>query len=164
MTADGNSSSGAEEHLHLIASAMVPTRSVSIGAAIAYGAAILLAGCALVSSGCSSNTVGPSNQSQIGNLPDNFQFHASNLSQTTQTSTYSWTNTGTVGTVNQSGQIGSGDATLTIRDGSGNQVYSKSLSSTGTFASASGTAGSWQIEVRLSDTTGTVNFQVQRGP
>jgi outer membrane biogenesis lipoprotein LolB len=44
---------------------------------------------------CSDNNpVGPSNQPEIANNPDNFQFQASNLSRTTQTLTYSWTNTG----------------------------------------------------------------------
>jgi hypothetical protein len=146
---------------------MTPTRDTSIRTTITKGAAILFAGFALLLGGCGSSTsnpVGPSNQPQIGNNPDNFQFQATNLSQTTQTLTYSWTNTGTVGTVNQSGQVSGGDATLTLRDGSGNQVYSKSLTTTGTFASSSGTAGTWQIEVRFTNTTGTVNFRVQKGP
>jgi outer membrane biogenesis lipoprotein LolB len=85
---------------------MTPTRNASIGPAVTKGAEIVLAGLALVLGGCSSTSpVGPSNQPQIGNNPDNFQFQATNLSQTTQTLTYSWTNTGSVGTVNQSGQI-----------------------------------------------------------
>lgn len=127
---------------------------------LVIGLTLALAAC----SGGTTNPIGPSNQPEIANNPDNFQFQASNLSRTTQTLTYSWTNTGQVATVNQSGRIDSGDATLILRDASGNQVYSRSLITTGTFTSSSGTAGSWQIEVRLANVTGTVNFRVQRAP
>ena len=109
------------------------------------------------------NPIGPSNQPEVGNNPDNFQFQASNLVRTTQTFTYTWTNTASVANVDQSGRIDSGEATLSLRDASGQEVYSRTLTSTGTFKSSSGTAGSWRIEVRLTGVTGTVNFRVQRG-
>ncbi len=111
----------------------------------------------------SSNPVGPSNQPEIGNAPDNFQYQASNLVRTTQTLTYSWTNTGPAASVNQSGRVDSGEATLILRDNSGNQMYSRTLTDTGTFTSARGAAGTWQIELRLKDVTGTINFRAQRG-
>lgn len=116
----------------------------------------------LTSAACGGNPVGPSNQPEIGNNTDSFQFQASNLAGTTQTLTYNWTNTGSVANVNQSGVIESGDATLVLRDPSGNQVYSRSLKSTGTFMSSAATAGSWRIEVVLAGVKGTVNFRVQR--
>ena len=109
------------------------------------------------------NPIGPSNQPEVANNPDNFQFQASNLVRTTQTLTYTWTNTASVANVDQSGRIDSGEATLSLRDASGQEVYSRTLTSTGTFKSSSGTAGSWRIEVRLTGVTGTVNFRVQRG-
>lgn len=137
---------------------------MSIKGAVRNGAAVLLIGLTLALVACGdSNPIGPSNQPEIANNPDNFQFQASNLSRTTQTLTYSWTNSGTVATVNQSGRIDAGEATLVLRDGSGNQVYSRSLTSTGTFTSSSGNAGTWRIEVVLSNVSGTVNFRVQRG-
>lgn len=137
---------------------------MSIKGAVRNGAAVLLIGLTLALVACGdSNPIGPSNQPEIANNPDNFQFQASNLSRTTQTLTYSWTNSGTVATVNQSGRIDAGEATLVLRDGSGNQVYSRSLTSTGTFPSSSGNAGTWRIEVVLSNVSGTVNFRVQRG-
>ena len=118
-------------------------------------------GLTLVLTGCSSNPTGPSSQ-EIGNKPDNFQFEASNLSGTTQTSTYSWTNSGPAAMVNNSGQITAGEGTLILRDGSGKQVFSGTLMSTGTFASTGGIAGTWQIELHLTNVTGTVTFSVQR--
>ena len=109
------------------------------------------------------NPIGPSNQPEVGNNPDNFQFQASNLVRTTQTLTYTWTNTASVANVDQSGRIDSGEATLSLRDASGQEVYSRALTSTGTFKSSSGTAGSWRLEVRLTGVAGTLNFRVQRG-
>ena len=109
------------------------------------------------------NPIGPSNQPEVGNNPDNFQFQASNLVRTTQTLIYTWTNTASVANVDQSGRIDSGEATLSLHDASGQNVYSRTLTSTGTFKSSSGTAGSWRLEVRLTGVTGTLNFRVQRG-
>ena len=109
-----------------------------------------------------SNPIGPSNQPEIANNRDNFQFQASNLRDTTQTLTYTWENTGTTANVNQSGQITRGTATLTIRDSANTQVYSRDLATTGTFVTMAGAPGNWRIEVRLSNLTGTLNFRLQK--
>ena len=119
--------------------------------------ALLVASC-----GDNANPIGPSNQPEIANNRDNFQFQASNLSRTTQTLTYTWENTGATANVNQSGQVSSGTATLIIRQPSGAEVYSRDLSSTGTFTTSTGAPGNWRIEVRLSNVTGTLNFRVQK--
>ncbi len=130
---------------------------------VAKGAGALLFALTLAACGNSnSNPIGPSNQPEIANATDNFQFQASSLSATTQTLTYTWTDTGPAATLNVSGQITSGGGTLTLRDAAGKQVFSGALTSTGTFASTSGTAGSWQIVVQLTNVTGSVNFRVQR--
>ena len=109
-----------------------------------------------------SNQIGPSNQPEVANNTDNFQFQASNLTRTSQTLTYSWVNTGTAANVDQSGAISSGQALVTLRDGSNAQVYSGDLRNTGTFVSSSGASGTWRIEVRLTDVTATLNFRVQK--
>ena len=64
--------------------------------------------------------------------------------------------------MNQSGQISSGSARLTLRDAAGTQVYTRTLTETGTFSSTSGTSGNWRIEVLLDGVTGTLNFRVQK--
>ena len=123
------------------------------------------AGCfcvALALAACSDNLIGPSNQPEIGNNADNFQFQASNLTRTSQTLTYSWTNTGTTANVDQSGSISAGDATLILRDGANVQVYSGDLKNTGTFMTSTGQSGTWRIEVRLNELSGTLNFRVQK--
>ena len=119
---------------------------------------------AIVAASCgdATNPIGPSNQPEVANNRDNFQFQASNLSRTTQTLAYTWENTGTSANVNQSGQISSGTATLTIRAPSGAEVYSRDLSMTGTFTTSTGSPGNWRIEVRLDNVTGTLNFRVQK--
>jgi len=109
-----------------------------------------------------SNPIGPSNQPEVANNTDNFQFQASNLSGTTQTLAYLWTNTGTAANVDQSGAAGSGEATLIIRDASNTQVYSGDLRNTGTFVTSTGAIGTWRIEVQLRNFTGTLNFRVQK--
>ena len=157
--------------LILIAIAAVCRRSLS-GGPLAPGPpakgplrlALIVVACATLVSACggSNDLIGPSNQPEIGNNPDNFQFQASNLSHTTQTLSYSWVNSGSVADINQSGAVASGDARLTLRDGSGTLMYEKNLNATGTFASSSGVAGTWRIEVTLRDFSGTLNFRVQK--
>jgi len=127
---------------------------ISVPALVTLGA---LAACG------GGNVIGPDNQLQVGNAADNFQWQASNLSDVTQTLSYTWTNTGTLAHVDNSSSITGGTATLTIKDAASTQVYSGSLASPSTDTSA-GTAGSWTIEVKLSGVTGTLNFRVQKTP
>ena len=125
--------------------------------------AALVWGCAIVAISCGGNNpIGPSNQPEVANNRDNFQFQASNLMRTTQILSYGWENTGTTANVNQSGQVSSGTATLTIRTPTGVDVYSRDLSTTGTFTTSPGGSGNWRIEVRLENVTGTLNFRVQK--
>ena len=130
-------------------------RTVTI-AAIACFHVMLAAGCS------DSNMIGPSNQPEVTNATDNFQFQASNLARVSQLLTYTWTNTGTQANIDQSGAIADGTAVLVLRDGAGTEVFRRSLRDTGSFASTSGASGNWRIEVRLDDVDGTVNFRVQK--
>lgn len=123
---------------------------------------VLILALVAVSCGGDTNPIGPANQPEVANLQDNFQFQASNLTGTTQTLTYTWPNSGTSANVNQSGVVSNGTATLIIRTAAGQQVYSRDLSLTGTFTTETGPAGNWQIEVRLVNVTGTLNFRVQK--
>ena len=70
--------------------------------------------------------------------------------------------TGTIANVNQSGSVRSGEARLIIRDNAGSQVYDRDLKDTSTFQTSSGAPGTWRIEVRLQNVTGTLNFRVQK--
>ena len=126
------------------------------------GGMLLVLSLVTASCGSDTNPIGPQNQPEISNLQDSFQFQASNLTGTTQTLTYAWSNTGTSANVNQSGAVTSGTATLIIRAPGGAQVYNRDLAQTGTFTTDTGVAGNWQIEVRLVNVIGTLNFRVQK--
>ena len=114
---------------------------------------------------CSSdNVIGPGNQLQVTNAPDDFQFQVTNLSNVTQALTYNWSNTGDSANVNQASSLTSGSATLTIRGPTGTLLYQSGLQSNGTFHTLKDAAGTWQIQVGMSKADGTLNFRVQKAP
>ena len=127
----------------------------------AFGLRLALAALA----GCGSdNVIGPGNQLQVTNAPDDFQFQVSNLSNVTQTLTYNWTNSGDSANVNQASSLTGGSATLTIRGPTGTQLYQSGLQSNGTFHTLKDAAGVWQIQVSISKADGKLNFRVQKAP
>lgn len=116
---------------------------------------------ALAAAACSgTNTLGPENQLEVTNNPGSFQIQATALNDIKQTLVYQWENAATTANVNQSGSL-SGTATLTIEDADGTQVYTRTLTETGTLATDAGTAGTWLIRVVLDGTSGALNFRVQ---
>ena len=116
----------------------------------------------LAAAGCSGNKSLAPFQPQINNAPDNFQFQATGVRNTTVTLNYIWQNSGTSANVNQACAITGGSATLLILDNDGTQVYSKDLSANGTFATSAGVTGNWTIRVTLTSLYGTLNFRVQK--
>jgi hypothetical protein len=114
---------------------------------------------------CSSdNVIGPGNQLQVTNAPDDFQFQVSNLANVTQTLTYNWSNTGDSANVNQASSLTSGSATLTIRGPTGTVLYQSGLQSNGTFHTLKDATGTWQIQVVMRNADGALNFRVQKAP
>ncbi|MBL8988623.1 MAG: hypothetical protein JNJ80_20280 [Gemmatimonadetes bacterium] len=126
-----------------------------------YGvpAAILLLGSLLVG-GC-SDPLGPF-EPEITNATDNFQLQATGVVGLSSTLTYSWANTGTRATVNHSTTTTAGTAELVIRDAAGTIVYDKDLVPSLNEATASGTAGTWTLQLRMTRYSGTLNFRVQK--
>jgi hypothetical protein len=114
--------------------------------------------------GCNNNPTSPGVQPQITNAVDNFQYQVTGTRNYTHTATYHWQNTGTTASVNQATTVTSGSASLALLDAGGTEVYSRSLAENGTFASATGTSGSWTIRVTYSAADATVNFRVQKAP
>ena len=114
--------------------------------------------------GDGANVIGPGNQLQVTNAPDDFQFQVTGLRNVEQTLRYSWSNTGDSANVNQASAITGGTATLTIHDPLGAVLYQAPLQTNGTFHTAKAAAGAWRIEVKLVKTDGTVNFRVQKAP
>jgi hypothetical protein len=115
---------------------------------------------ALVVAGCGDSVTGLENV-EVTNNTDSFQLQGS-ANGVSQTLSYTWQITGTTANIDQSGTVTGGSATLTVLDDAGTQVYTRSLSETGSFASDAGDAGSWTIRVVLSDMSGVVNFRAQK--
>lgn len=126
-----------------------------------YGvpAAILLLGSLLVG-GC-GDPLGPF-EPEITNATDNFQLQATGVVGLSSTLTYSWANSGTRATVNHSTTTTAGTADLVIRDAAGTIVYDKDLVPSLNEATGSGTAGTWTLQLRLTNYSGTLNFRVQK--
>ena len=116
----------------------------------------------IILAACSDNAAAPGREPEIVNAPDNFQYQISDIQDYSGTQTYSWQNSGTTATVNQSAAITNGTATLVLSDANGLQVYSRSLADNGTFSSGAGVAGTWTIRVTYSGVDATVNFRVDK--
>lgn len=122
---------------------------------------LCLSVCLAVLAGC-SDTTSPGVEPEIVNETDNFEFQISDVRRYSRSLQYTWQNTGTQADVNQATTLIQGTATLTIRDADDNQVFSSNLDANGTFQTDPGTAGDWTIRVILVDTSGTLNFRVQK--
>jgi len=130
----------------------------------APGLILALVGAVLVA-GCGKSPTGPPPagiQPQIVSVQDNFSYQISNVQNYTGSATYSWQNSGTGASVNQATSVSGGAITLTLLDGAGTQVYTRTLSDNGTFPSTAGTAGKWRVRVDYAGATATVNFSAQK--
>jgi hypothetical protein len=134
-------------------------RSVLRRTLLAATAAVFLV---VVASGCGKDPVSPGRDWQVNNAQDTFQFQATSMENYTKTMQYSWSNSGTTASVDQSCSVTDGTATLSIRDANGTQVYSRNLGQNGSFPTAAGVAGTWTLTLSLSKTTGTLNFRAQK--
>ncbi len=121
----------------------------------------LVAGSVMLAA-CSDGTAAPGQSPEIINATDNFQYQISDIQGYSGSQTYSWQNTGTTATINQSASVTAGTATLVLRDANGVEVYSRSLADNGTFSSSAGAAGTWTIRVTYSAVDATVNFRADK--
>jgi len=112
---------------------------------------------------CSDSPTAPGIQPQIINQPDNFEYQVSDVQGYTGTLSYTWQNSGTQANVNQATTVSGGSITLRILDAAGTQVYSRSLSENGTFATTAGQTGAWTVRVIYSGAVApVVNFRAQK--
>jgi hypothetical protein len=99
---------------------------------------------------------------EITNATDNFQLQATEVVSVSSTFTYSWTNTGTRATINHSTTTTAGTARLLVRDAAGTVVYDKALVASLNEPTTTGVAGTWTIQLQLTDYSGTLNFRAQK--
>lgn len=111
--------------------------------------------------GCSSNSLAPF-QPQISSAADNFQLQATNVSNVTTTLTYTWSNSGTQATINHATTTTFGSTLLVIKDAAGATVYSKALAASLNEPTSAGQAGTWSIQLMLTNYSGTLNFRAQK--
>jgi hypothetical protein len=121
----------------------------------------LATGCVVVAA-CGDGATAPGQDPEIINAADNFQYQITNIQDYSGTQVYSWQNTGTTATVNQSAAVTAGSATLVLRDANGVEVYNRSLADNGTFASSAGAAGTWTVRVTYTASDATVNFRLDK--
>lgn len=126
-------------------------------------ALVLIIGSSTWLGACSDSPTAPGIQPQIINQADNFEYQVSDVQGFSGTLSYTWQNSGTQANVNQATTVSGGTITLRILDAAGTQVYSRSLSENGTFATAVGQAGAWTVRVVYSSAIApTVNFRAQK--
>jgi hypothetical protein len=111
--------------------------------------------------GCDEDPLAPF-QPEVSNQPDSFQLQATGVRNVTLTRDYNWQNNGSTANVNQATTVASGNATLTILDADGTQVYHRDLSENGTYTTSQGSSGNWTIRMKLSRYRGTLNFRAQK--
>jgi hypothetical protein len=119
---------------------------------------------AIAISGCSDKkTTNPLGNfsPEIINNPDAFEFQISDAENVTTVVTYSWENSGTTASIDQSCAITAGTAVITVFDADSVQVYTSDLSVGGSYPTDAGNAGTWTITVGFQAVSGTVNFRVE---
>ncbi len=113
-------------------------------------------------SGCGSNSLAPF-QPEVSNVADNFSLQATNVTGVTATINYTWSNSGTLASINHSTTTTGGSTLLVIKDANGTTVYSKALvASLNESTSPAGVAGNWSIQLTLTNYSGTLNFLAQK--
>jgi hypothetical protein len=121
-----------------------------------------LAAGSILLAACGDSATAPGRDPEIVNTTDNFQYQITDIQDFSGTQVYSWQNTGTTATINQSAAVAAGAAALDLRDANGVQVYARSLAENGTFASSPGTPGTWTVRVSYNAADATVNFRLDK--
>jgi hypothetical protein len=118
---------------------------------------------AALSVACGDDPAGvPGIQPEIVNNVDNFQFQVTAVNNYTGSLDYTWSNTGVSANVDQSCSVSGGTVMLALIDDAGQTVYTKNLSEGGSFASSTGTTGTWRIHVTMMQASGNLNFRVDK--
>ena len=126
--------------------------------ALQIGAVVLT----LVSLSCNSLTsFGGVYTPVITNDTDAYAFKAT-LSNITRREEDRWQNTGVAANVTLSNAVTGGTATLSIMDADGALVYTHALDGSGPGGTGPGSAGLWTIVVEMTNTTGTLDFKVEK--
>lgn len=103
----------------------------------------------------------PPFDTQVINLRNDLALQITGLEDATSELEFTWQNDGTAASVTQSPTLLTGTAVLFVLDGSGAQVYQRSLAENGTFTTTAGVPGNWKVLVRLTEANGAVTFRLK---
>ena len=93
-----------------------------------------------------------------------FALQATEVDNTTATTTYTWTNSQPQARVHHATTTaGNGAASIRILDAAGNLVYSKALERDLTQVKTTGVPGVWTITVSMTGFSGTLGFHILAG-
>jgi len=93
---------------------------------------------------------------------DEFSYRVPRVSGYSGSGLYWWQNSGVAAQVQQASAVSAGSMRLVIRDGSGAEVFARSLAEGGSFLTQNGASGRWTIQVIYDNAGGTVSFRVRR--
>lgn len=122
----------------------------------------LLIALVFVSCGSDTNKLSDFDIDTLQNQTNTFELQVNNIKEVEDNISYTWTNEGTKAKIELSSTLSSGSGTITVKDAAGTTVYSSDITLDGTFDTEIGASGSWTIQVKLSEATGTLNFNVEK--
>lgn len=111
---------------------------------------------------CGGDPLGPNGREQITASPDNFLVQLWDLSEATDTRSYTWQTTATQATVEILQLACSGSAVLTVKDAAGTVVHQEDIFNDNDTDTSVGVAGQWTIEVQLQNVNCTLSFRLVR--
>ena len=119
----------------------------------------LIAASLMVLAGCAG-------QSAVSNQTNSFSY-AGQAAGWDEVETYTWKNTVGSANVDWGGQVGNGKFTLTIKDATGTQVFSRGLSGQSqegfSGGTSTGTPGDWTVKLTFQDFTGQMGLHIRAG-
>jgi hypothetical protein len=109
---------------------------------------------------CGGDPLGPDGRAQVTRSTDNFLLQMWDLSDATETRSYTWQNTGTQATIEIFQVACSGSAILIVKDDAGTVVHQEDISNDNDTDTSVGVAGDWTIEVQLQNVNCSFSFRL----
>ena len=111
---------------------------------------------------CGSDPLGPDGRVQASVGVDGILLQMWDLSDATDTRSYTWRNTGTQATVDILQLPCNGSAILIVKDGAGTIVHQEDILNDNDTDTSIGIAGEWTIEVQLQDVNCSFSISVNK--
>jgi hypothetical protein len=106
--------------------------------------------------------LGPENDEEVENLPDNFRYFADNLDNVHDSRTFTWRNNGTTATVEHNNFIHHGSVIMIVRDAAGALVDSVPMEWQLETETDAGVPGNWTVTFNFYGARGRVDLTLLR--